>query len=87
VENAPSVQCRTPLREVLPHFVEDGDAPVAVVDEGDHLVGVIVRGALIAGLTMTTESHNEERGEDFSGISTDEMIEDRDRVRVRRVGE
>jgi glycine betaine/proline transport system ATP-binding protein len=87
VEDAPGVQRRTPLREVLPHFVEDGDAPVAVVDEGDHLVGVIVRGALIAGLTMTTESHNEERGEDFSGISTDEMIEDRDRVRVRRVGE
>jgi glycine betaine/proline transport system ATP-binding protein len=87
VEDAPSVQRRTPLREVLPHFVEDGDAPVAVVDEGDHLVGIIVRGALIAGLTMSTESHNEEGGKDFSGVGTDEMIEDRDRVRVRRVEE
>jgi glycine betaine/proline transport system ATP-binding protein len=87
VEEAPGVQRRTPLREVLPHFVEDGDAPVAVVDEGDHLVGIIVRGALIAGLTMTTESHNEEGGKDFSGVGTDEMIEDRDRVRVRRVEE
>jgi glycine betaine/proline transport system ATP-binding protein len=87
VEDTPGVQRRTPLREVLPHFVEDGDAPVAVVDEGDHLVGIIVRGALIAGLTMTTESHNEEGGKDFSGVGTDEMIEDRDRVRVRRVEE
>jgi hypothetical protein len=67
--------------------VEDGDAPVAVVDEGDRLVGIIVRGALIAGLTMTTESHNEEGGKDFSGVGTDEMSEDRDRVRVRRVEE
>jgi glycine betaine/proline transport system ATP-binding protein len=87
VEDAPGVQRRTPLREVLPHFVEDGDAPVAVVDEGDRLVGIIVRGALIAGLTMTTESHNEEGGKDFSGVGTDEMSEDRDRVRVRRVEE
>jgi glycine betaine/proline transport system ATP-binding protein len=87
VEDAPGVQRRTPLREVLPHFVEDGDAPVAVVDEGDRLVGIIVRGALIAGLTMTTESHNEEGGKDFSGVGTDEMSKDRDRVRVRRVEE
>jgi hypothetical protein len=50
-------------------------------------VGIIVRGALIAGLTMTTESHNEEGGKDFSGVGTDEMSEDRDRVRVRRVEE
>src|SRR5215216_636282 len=86
VEDAPKVGRRTPLREVLPYFVEDGDAPVAVVDEGDHLVGVIVRGALIAGLTMTSESHNE-GGEDFSGVGAEETSEDRDRVRVRRAGE
>jgi glycine betaine/proline transport system ATP-binding protein len=84
VDGAPKVGRRTPLREVLPLFVEDGDAPVAVVDEGDHLEGVIVRGALIAGLTTSPESHDE-GGEDFSGVGTDE--EKGDRVRVRRVGE
>ncbi len=80
---APKVGRRTPLREVLPLFVEDGDAPVAVVDEGDHLEGVIVRGALIAGLTTTPEAHDE-GGEDFGGVGADE---DGGRVRVRRVGE
>ena len=38
----------------------DGDAPVAVVDEGDRLEGVIVRGALIAGLTTSIEPHDED---------------------------
>jgi glycine betaine/proline transport system ATP-binding protein len=55
------------LREVLPLFVEDADAPVAVVGEGDRLEGVIVRGALIAGLTTSVEPHDE-GGEDFSGV-------------------
>jgi glycine betaine/proline transport system ATP-binding protein len=66
-DGAPRVQRRTPLREVLPLFVEDGDTPVAVVGEEDRLEGVIVRGALIAGLTTTVESP-EEGGEDFSGV-------------------
>jgi glycine betaine/proline transport system ATP-binding protein len=83
VEEAPKVQRRTPLREVLPHFVEDADAPVAVVGEGEHLEGVIVRGALIAGLTTSVEPHDEGT-EDFSGVDADE---DGDRVRVRRAGE
>jgi glycine betaine/proline transport system ATP-binding protein len=83
VEEAPKVQRRTPLREVLPHFVEDADAPVAVVGEGEHLEGVIVRGALIAGLTTSVEPHDEGT-EDFSGVGADE---DGDRVRVRRAGE
>jgi glycine betaine/proline transport system ATP-binding protein len=86
VDDAPKIERRTPLREVLPLFVEDGDAPVAVVDEGDHLEGVIVRGALIAGLTTTTESHDE-GDEDFGGVGTDETGEDSDQVRVHRVGE
>jgi glycine betaine/proline transport system ATP-binding protein len=86
VDDAPKVGRRTPLREVLPLFVEDGDAPVAVVGEGDHLEGVIVRGALIAGLTTSVASHDE-GGEDISAVGTDETSEDGDRVHVRRVGE
>ncbi len=73
-DDAPRVQRRTPLREVLPLFVEDGDTPVAVVGEEDRLEGVIVRGALIAGLTTTTESP-EEGGEDFSGVGTRQTSE------------
>src|SRR5919205_2621102 len=58
-EDAPKVGRRTPLREVLPLFVEDGDAPVAVVGDDDRLEGVIVRGALIAGLTTSVEPYGE----------------------------
>src|ERR687894_555852 len=83
VDEAPKVDRRTPLREVLPLFVGDGDAPVAVVGGGERLEGLIVRGALIAGLTTRVEPHDEET-EDFSGVGTDE---DGDRVRVRRAGE
>jgi hypothetical protein len=45
------------------------------VGEDDRLEGVIVRGALIAGLTTSTEQHDE-GGEDFSGVGvhrTDEV--------------
>jgi glycine betaine/proline transport system ATP-binding protein len=66
---------------VLPLFIGDGDHPVAVVGEGERLEGVIVRGALIAGLTTTPESPDE-GDEDFSGVGTDETGD-----RVRRVGE
>jgi glycine betaine/proline transport system ATP-binding protein len=45
-----SVAKETPLREVLPMFVED-NAPVAVVGKQGRLKGVVVRGSLIAGLT------------------------------------
>ena len=86
VNFAPNVGRRTPLREVLPLFVEDGDAPVAVVGEGDRLEGVIVRGALIAGLTTSVEPHDE-GGEDLSGAAAPQTSEDIDRVRVRRAGE
>ena len=86
VNFAPNVGRRTPLREVLPLFVEDGEAPVAVVGEGDRLEGVIVRGALIAGLTTSVEPHDE-GGEDSNGAGAPQTSEDRDRVRVRRVGE
>ena len=74
VDEAPKVGRRTPLREVLPHFVEDGDVPVAVVGEGERLEGVIVRGALIAGLTTSVEPHDE-GGEDFSGVGVRETSE------------
>jgi glycine betaine/proline transport system ATP-binding protein len=72
--DASRVGRRTPLREVLPLFVEDGDAPVAVVGEEDRLEGVIVRGALIAGLTTSVESP-EEGGEDFSGVGAHQTSE------------
>jgi glycine betaine/proline transport system ATP-binding protein len=85
-DEAPKVGRRTPLREVLPLFVEDGDAPVAVVGGGDRLEGVIVRGALIAGLTTSVESPDE-GAEDYSSVGTDGADEDDDRVRVRREGE
>ena len=91
VEDAPKIGRRTPLREVLPLFVEDGEAPVAVVDEAGHLEGVIVRGALIAGLTTSPEFHEEEEGGEEVGGVVAEQDGDRDsecdRVRVRRVGE
>jgi glycine betaine/proline transport system ATP-binding protein len=83
-DGTPKVQRRTPLREVLPLFVEDGDAPVAVVGEGERLEGVIVRGSLIAGLTTSVEPHDEGE-EDFSGVGTNVAGEDGDRV--RRAGE
>jgi glycine betaine/proline transport system ATP-binding protein len=86
VDDAPKVGRRTPLREVLPLFVEDGEAPVAVVGGGDRLEGVIVRGALIAGLTTSVESPDE-GPEDYSSVGTDGADEDDDRVRVRREGE
>ena len=71
---------------MLPLFVEDGDTPVAVVGEEDRLEGVIVRGALIAGLTTSVEPHDE-GGEDLSGAAAPQTSEDGDRVRVRRAGE
>ena len=82
-DGTPKVQRRTPLREVLPLFVEDGDAPVAVVGEGERLEGVIVRGALIAGLTTSVEPHDE-GGEDFSGVGARGAGEDQ--VHARRAG-
>ena len=73
-EDAPAVDRRTPLREVLPMFIDEGDAPVAVVDEDGRLAGGVVRGSLIAGLTTSTET-SEDSGEDFSGIGTREPSE------------
>ena len=74
---------RTPLREVLPLFVEDVDTPVAVVGEDNRLEGVVVRGALIAGLTTHTGAQ-EEVGDGVSEAG--ETSENDDRVRVRRAG-
>ena len=82
-DGAHKVGRRTPLREVLPLFVEDVDTPVAVVGEDNRLEGVVVRGALIAGLTTHTRAH-EEGGEGLSEAG--ETSENGDRVRVRRAG-
>ncbi len=51
-----SVARDTPLRDVLPMFVED-NAPVAVVGKQGRLKGVVVRGSLIAGLTTGSEEN------------------------------
>jgi glycine betaine/proline transport system ATP-binding protein len=80
----PRVERSTPLREILPLFVEH-DAPVAVVGEDDHLEGVVVRGSLIAGLTTSTELHNG-GGEDFSGVGRDESSRETSEVRRRDAG-
>ena len=66
----PRVGRSTPLREILPLFVERDDVPVAVVGEDDHLEGVVVRGSLIAGLTSTELSDGEDG--DFSGVGRSE---------------
>ena len=48
--------------------------PVAVVDEGDRLAGVIFKGSLIAGLTTSIEP-SEEGGENYSGVGAREQSE------------
>ena len=58
-ETAPKVSRDTPLRDVLPIFVERG-LPVAVVDDRDRLEGAVFRGSLIAGLTTSSDSHEDE---------------------------
>src|ERR687894_499634 len=80
-DGAHKVGRRTPLREVLPLFVEDADAPVAVVDEDNRLEGVVVRGALIAGLT----THAEAQDEDVGGVPAGPEANEGDRVHVRRI--
>jgi glycine betaine/proline transport system ATP-binding protein len=81
-DGAHKVERRTPLRDVLPLFVDDADAPVAVVAEDNRLEGVVVRGALIAGLT----THAEAQEEDGEGLPEGgETTQNGDRVRVRRV--
>ena len=79
-DGMPTVGRRTPLREVLPLFMDDTDAPVAVVDEENRLEGVVVRGALIAGLTTYTDAPDED-GEDLPGAEAG------DRIGVHRVEE
>jgi glycine betaine/proline transport system ATP-binding protein len=73
-DDAPRVEPRTPLREILPLFIGDGDVPVAVVGERGDLEGVVVRGSLIAGLTTTVESPDE-GGESLSGVGVRETSE------------
>lgn len=66
-ESIPRVSSETPLREVLPLFV-DSNLPVTVVGKQGRLKGVIVRGSLIAGLgaeAVEREKHTE--GEKGSG--------------------
>ena len=54
---------------------------LAVVDDDDHLEGVIVRGSLIAGLTTSVE-HPAEDGADLGGVGEEEAA---DGVNVRRL--
>ena len=72
-DGMPTVGRRTPLREVLPLFMDDTDAPVGVVDEENRLEGVVVRGALIAGLTTHTDAPDED-GEDHNGAEAGDRI-------------
>jgi hypothetical protein len=53
--------------------MDDTDAPVGVVDEENRLEGVIVRGALIAGLTTYTDAPDED-GEDLNGAEAGDSI-------------
>ena len=73
-KEAPAVERKTPLRDVLPSFLDDSDAPVAVVEEDGRLAGGIVRGSLIAGLTTTAEA-SEQGGEDLSAFDAREHSE------------
>ncbi len=69
------VQGDTPLRQVLPLFV-DGKGPVAVVGGNERLRGVIVRGSLLAGLSTSAESvEDADEGEEFglNGPPTSEV--------------
>ena len=74
---APRVERNTPLREILPLFVEHDDVPVAVCAEDGHLEGVVVRGSLIAGLTTSVEQNGEE-STDFSGVEVRETSQQTD---------
>ncbi|MGF1473664.1 MAG: glycine betaine/L-proline ABC transporter ATP-binding protein [Rubrobacteraceae bacterium] len=56
--SAPRVERGTPLRQVLPLFVEK-ELPIAVTNDQNRLEGVVVRGALIAGLTTGTDAPDE----------------------------
>ena len=82
-DGAAKIGRKTPLRDILPLFVDDAEAPVGVVDEENRLEGVVVRGALIAGLT----THAEAQEEDEEGVpGGPEAGGNGDRVRVRRAG-
>ena len=85
-DGMPTVSRRTPLREVLPLFIDDADAPVAVVDEQNRLEGVVVRGALIAGLTTHAEAPEEDINGAY-GPDDHQSSGDGDRVRVHGAGE
>ena len=71
-QTAPKAERGTPLREVLPLFVER-ELPVAVVNENNRLEGVVVRGALIAGLTTSV---------DASDVDDESRVEERQTSQV-----
>ena len=76
----PKVETGTPLREVLPLFVEH-ELPVAVTSDQNRLEGIVVRGALIAGLTtgidISDENGEEQAAEErqASGVGIGEREE------------
>ncbi len=53
-----TVSVDAPLSDIMPMMTVTRD-PVAVVDEEDHLKGVVVIGALLAGITEGTTNHNQ----------------------------
>jgi len=72
---------RTFLRDILPLFV-DSAVPVAVRDERHKLLGVITRGALIAGLSINTPAHlaHEENGAGGAGAANAAALAPREEV-------
>ncbi len=75
------VELGTPLRKVLPLFV-GGNLPVAVTDERERLMGVVVKGSLIAALTTESEVEEAqeevapEAGDDSAGLSSSAAAEE-----------
>ncbi|MGB3635923.1 MAG: glycine betaine/L-proline ABC transporter ATP-binding protein [Rubrobacteraceae bacterium] len=68
-----SVLQDTSLRELLPMFV-DNNAPIAVVGEQGRLKGIVVRGALIAGLTTGAEESGEPDADVAEGVMGREAV-------------
>jgi glycine betaine/proline transport system ATP-binding protein len=50
-QNYIKVSPDTPANDLIPILAEGGGTPIAVVDEEEHLKGVIVRGSLLAALS------------------------------------
>lgn len=54
----PAVSPDTPVRQLIP-VLADSRVPAAVIDEQEHLLGIIVRGSLLAGLVTENDDQIE----------------------------